>query len=553
MTRMMSPEPTDAPSATFDLGDGAVLVGDDVVLHLHRLEDADDLTLGDGVAHCDLELEDGALHRRGDLAGARRDGGALGARPLAGLGKRAACGRRTDLVGRDEHLDGEPLAVDLDVDAALDLLDVVVVAAAGAGDTADTGEIETVLDPLGGVLALGEVVVFEDLDVGRDGGGRTLDDHLVEGAEHAGDGLVPVRRPDTELAHEVVVVLADLVAALVTAVPPDTDALGRGELGDRAGGGEELAFGRVFGVDPDLDGVPAKLDLVLGEAELLACGDAELLGDEVDARDQFGHGVLDLEPGVHLEEEELAVLVEELDGAGVDVVARLGDLDRRLAHGLADLVGEVEGRGLLDQLLVAALRRAVALADPDAVAVRVGDDLHLDVAGPREVALDVALVASEALECLGLGRLERAVGLVGRLDDAHASAAAAVGRLDGDGPAVLLAEGDDIVAGLQVLGGAGHALHAGFLRRDATRDLLAHDDHGLGRRADEDHAAVGDLAGEVRVLGEEAVTGVDGFGAGALDDVEDRLGVEVGLRGGRAAEGIGLVSQSDVQRVTIQI
>jgi hypothetical protein len=79
--------------------------------------------------------------------------------------------------------------------------------------------------------------------------------------------------------------------------------------------------------------------------------------------------VLDLEAGVHLEEVELAVLVEELDGAGVVVAARLGDLDRGLAHGLADLVGEVRGRGLLDQLLVAALGRAVALADPHAVAV----------------------------------------------------------------------------------------------------------------------------------------------------------------------------------------
>ena len=129
--------------------------------------------------------------------------------------------------------------------------------------------------------------------------------------------------------------------------------------------------------------------------------------DEVDARDQLGDGVLDLEAGVHLEEEELAVLVEELDGAGVDVAARLGDLDRGLAHGLADLVGEVRRRALLDQLLVAALGRAVALADPHAVAVGVGDDLHLDVAGPGEVALDVALVAPEALERLGLGRLER--------------------------------------------------------------------------------------------------------------------------------------------------
>ena len=46
-------------------------------------------------------------------------------------------------------------------------------------------------------------------------------------------------------------------------------------------------------------------------------------------------------------------------------------------------------RRLLDELLVAALDRAVALAEVDDVAVRVGEHLHLDVARVLEVALDV--------------------------------------------------------------------------------------------------------------------------------------------------------------------
>ena len=179
----------------------------------------------------------------------------------------------------------------------------------------------------------------------------------------------------------------------------------------------------------------------------LAARHADLLAHEVDARHELGDGVLHLEAGVHLEEPELAVLVEELDGAGVVVAARLGDLHGRLAHRLADVsAGKAGRRALLDQLLVAALGRAVALADPHDVAVGVADDLHLHVARPGEVALDVALVAAEALERLGLRRLERGVGLVGALHDAHAAAAAAVGRLDGDRPAELLAEGDDLVA-----------------------------------------------------------------------------------------------------------
>ena len=283
-------------------------------------------------------------------------------------------------------------------------------------------------------------------------------------------------------------------------------------------------------------------------------GHADLLGHEVDARHHLGDGVLDLEAGVHLEEEELAVLEEELDGAGVDVAARLGDLDRGLAHRLADLGGERRRRALLDELLVAALGRAVALGDPHAVAVGVGDDLHLDVAGPGEVPLDVALVAAEALERLALGRLERLGGLVGGLHDPHAAPAAAVGGLDGDGPAELLAEGHDLGGVGEELGGAGHA---GARRRPGRRcgceTLSPMTVDGLGRRADERHAPLGDGLGEVGVLGEEAVAGVHRVGAAALDDIEDRLGVEVALGGGLPTEGVGLVGEADVQGVAVEV
>ena len=57
-------------------------------------------------------------------------------------------------------------------------------------------------------------------------------------------------------------------------------------------------------------------DLVLAEREGLAGGDPDLLLDEVDAGDHLGDGVLDLDPGVDLDEVEVVVGVdEELAGA----------------------------------------------------------------------------------------------------------------------------------------------------------------------------------------------------------------------------------------------
>ena len=65
------------------------------------------------------------------------------------------------------------------------------------------------------------------------------------------------------------------------------------------GRGQEVAAG-VLAVDPELDRVRVRLGVVV--AERLAVGDAELLAHEVDAGDLLGDRVLDLEPGVDLEE-----------------------------------------------------------------------------------------------------------------------------------------------------------------------------------------------------------------------------------------------------------
>ena len=62
----------------------------------------------------------------------------------------------------------------------------------------------------------------------------------------------------------------------------------------------------------------------------VAVGDGDLLGDQVDAGDGFGHRMLDLDARVHLEEiERLALAIDqELDGARAAIRQAL-----REAHG----------------------------------------------------------------------------------------------------------------------------------------------------------------------------------------------------------------------------
>ena len=149
-------------------------------------------------------------------------------------------------------------------------------------------------------------------------------------------------------------------------------------------------------------------------AQLLARGDADLLLHEIDAGEHLGDRMLDLNARVHLHEVERSVFVEQhLDRAGADVVDRLRAGHRVVAHPQAQVGRHRRARRFLDQLLVAALHRAIALAEVDHVAELVAEDLELDVARPREVLLDVDVAVAERGERLGARELERPREIVG--------------------------------------------------------------------------------------------------------------------------------------------
>ena len=93
----------------------------------------------------------------------------------------------------------------------------------------------------------------------------------------------------------------------------------------------------------------------------------------------------------------------------------------------------------------------------------VADDLHLDVARPHEVALDVGLVTAECRLRLTLRACELRLRLFGRTHDFHAAPAAAEGRLDDERVAEFGAERRDVGVVLEELGGAGHHRHVGLL------------------------------------------------------------------------------------------
>ena len=94
--------------------------------------------------------------------------------------------------------------------------------------------------------------------------------------------------------------------------------------------------------------------------------------------------------------------------------------------------------------------------------------------------------------------------------------------------------------------GAGHAREPSLDHRRFGAHLVAHQADRFRPRADEHEARALDLLGEVGVLGEEAVAGMDRLGIGDLGGADDRRDVEVARRRWRRADAHRLVGELHV-------
>src|SRR5512135_738755 len=143
----------------------------------------------------------------------------------------------------------------------------------------------------------------------------------------------------------------------------------------------------------------------------------------------------------------------------------------------------------------------------------VTEKLHFDVTRLLDVALGVdAAVAKVALR-LGRRGLQALGEPGGVAYDAHALAATAGGGLDQQRKADRSSPAFDL--GEVAPGDAGGDRHAVLRGEGAGADLVPHQANRVGVRTDEGEARGADARGEVRVLRQKAIAGMDRVRTGA--------------------------------------
>src|SRR5699024_9104064 len=239
------------PDLGADALDDAGAVRGDRLLHLHRLEDDQQVTVGHGLTLLGDHLDDGALHRCGDAVAAARGLPGRTVLPLAAL-SHGGLGR----AQRGGQADLDPAAVHLD-DHGLAILGLLGLAGQRRGRQV---VVELGLDPGGvhregllGVLG-GEGRVLDHLAVEREDRRDALDVELGQRAAGALERLPAGGAGDDELGQHRVEGPGDLVPGAHPGLDAHTRARGHVVALDPAGRGHEAAA-RVLAVDPELEGV----------------------------------------------------------------------------------------------------------------------------------------------------------------------------------------------------------------------------------------------------------------------------------------------------------
>ena len=184
----------------------------------------------------------------------------------------------------------------------------------------------------------------------------------------------------------------------------------------------------------------------------------------------------------------------------------------------------------LEQLLVPPLDGAFAFAQVDDVAMRIGQNLELDVACALDQPLEIYFAitkgcpASRRAACSALskssGRLTRRIPL----PPPPAAALTISGK-----PTSSAARHQVLIA--QTAFSAGHDRHTGAGHRLACGNLVAHRGDGVRGRTDKSNAFIPTGLGKVGTFSQEAITRMDSVGSGFLADLEDLVDHQIAVTG----------------------
>ena len=263
----------------------------------------------------------------------------------------------------------------------------------------------------------------------------------------------------------------------------------------------------------------------------VTAGNLQLAAHDIDPGDLLGYRVLDLDPGVDLDEIDVLFPVhQEFDRAGIAVSDMPRDGQGMIVQRLASLLTQPGAGRHLDHFLESPLDGAVPFEKVNQVSVVVAEHLDFDVFRRLDEFFQENRVVPEGLGRFAARLPVRLAHLLAAANHAHAAAAAARDRLqhqrETDALGLIQRNFERIQRNPAVLDDRQAGGNGVRLGPDLVTQLL----HGFRRRADEDNALFAATPHESHVLGQESVSRMNCIHAVEQRHLDDRLDVEIGLK-----------------------
>ena len=275
---------------------------------------------------------------------------------------------------------------------------------------------------------------------------------------------------------------------------------------------------------------------------------------QVVAGDHFGNRVLHLQAGVHLQKVVVQLVIyDELHRARAAVAHRQGGGYGILAHGFPHRGRDHRRRGLFNYFLPTPLRGAIAFAQVNRIAVRIGKHLNFNMPTVVNQPLQHQRAVAKGAGGLTARAFDSLLQLGVAAYQSHATSAATGHRFHQERIAELFGlqrQHSIALVSAQVTRSAGHARlqHALLGQR-----LVAHGGDRAGGWTDEDHACVHTRLRKGGVLAQEAIAGVNCISARFAGSIEDFFNFQIRLCGGRLADMHRLIGHRHMRGITVRI
>src|SRR5215472_8249339 len=220
--------------------------------------------------------------------------------------------------------------------------------------------------------------------------------------------------------------------------------------------------------------------------------------------------MLHLNARVHLEEVKSAAvdIDQEFHRARAAILQALRKLYGCLMNASAKIRGKGWRRSFFDQLLIAALHRAIPFAEMNHAAIAVAQDLHFHMAGARDEAFEINACIAKRGPGFGGRELHGRWKIFQTVDTFHASPAATADRFDQKRRFNFAAEKHGLSQ--RFYRAAGRRRNSRGLRFSACAQLVSYSVDLCGCWPDENQSFFFTEPGKGCAFGKESVAGVNG-------------------------------------------